>query len=319
MKNKKIVTIGGGSAQFVLLSAIRDLPFDITSVVSMTDSGGSTGRLRDELGVLPPGDILKCLIALSPYREMAREIFHYRFEEESLLKGHNAGNLLLTGLGQRAGNFPAGVEAFAQILKIKGRVLPVTLERATLVAEFDNGERVFGEAAIDRPNRGKTVGRITNVFLSPHHSDKVLVYPPVIEAIMEADYVLIGPGDLFTSIMPNLKVAGVAEAVKMTNAAIIYLANIMTKHGETDDFTLYDFLAVIEKAINRKVDSVLLNNRQPDEATLARYADERAVFIEPLIKAGESRMMVAEDLLDESSPVMRHDPEKLAKIITELL
>jgi 2-phospho-L-lactate transferase/gluconeogenesis factor (CofD/UPF0052 family) len=152
MKKRKVVTIGGGTGQFALLSGLRDLEgVEITAVVSMADSGGSTGRLRDELGILPPGDVLKCILALSPYHSMARTILLKRFTSDIKLKGHNAGNLLLTMLSDYAGSFPAGIQALVEILNVRGKILPVTIDKATLVAELSDGERIYGQAAINVP------------------------------------------------------------------------------------------------------------------------------------------------------------------------
>ena len=193
----------------------------------MVDSGGSTGRLRDELGILPPGDILKCILALSPHQEIARHILLKRFQCDRRLKGHNAGNMLLTMLGRYTGSFPTGVRALAEILDVRGSILPVTLSRATLVAELTDGSRIFGENAIDRPEHAQRES-IRDVFLVPHHGDSISVHPPVIDAICDADLILIGPGDLFTSILPNFAVPGVVEAIQKTGAHICYVLNIMT-------------------------------------------------------------------------------------------
>jgi uncharacterized cofD-like protein len=238
-----VVTIGGGSGQYALLSGLRDIAdIRISAVVSMMDSGGSTGRLRDELGTLPPGDILKCILALSPHQETARAIFQKRFNKDRRLKGHNAGNMLLTMLSRYTGSFPAGVQALAEILDARGEILPVTIDRATLVAELTDGSRVFGESAIDTP-RGHQRETIRDVYLVPHHSDTITVFPPVLEAIADADYIILGPGDLFTSIIPNLIVPGLKEKLKAVSAPIYYVVNIMTKFGETNHFQACDFIA----------------------------------------------------------------------------
>ena len=182
-EKQKVVTIGGGSGQFALLSGLRDLEeIEISSVVSMVDSGGSTGRLRDELGILPPGDVLKCILALSPHHDIARTILQKRFVKIRRLQGHNAGNMLLTMLSRYTGSFPAGIQALAEILDVRGTILPVTIDRATLVAELADGSRIYGQTAIDIP-RCTEREKIRDVFIVPHHSDSISVYPPVIEAI----------------------------------------------------------------------------------------------------------------------------------------
>ena len=255
----RVVTIGGGSGQFALLSGLRDISgIHISAVVSMMDSGGSTGRLRDELGTLPPGDILKCILAMSPHQDMARVIFQKRFNRDRRLKGHNAGNMLLTMLSRYTGSFPAGVQALAEILDAKGEILPVTIDRATLVAELTDGSRIFGESAIDTP-RGHQRETIRDVFLVPHHSDAITVYPPVLRAIADADVIILGPGDLFTSIIPNLIVPGLREKLNTVSAPIYHVVNIMTKFGETNHFQASDFIATIESFTGRKIDGKTTN------------------------------------------------------------
>ncbi|NQT49416.1 YvcK family protein [Candidatus Kuenenbacteria bacterium] len=312
----KITTIGGGTGQFILLTALKDIEnIDLTSVVSMVDSGGSTGKLRDQYGVLPPGDILKCLIALSPYKE-ARQILQSRFESNEKLKNHNSGNLLLTFLTQRLGDdFPSAVEAMGEILNIKGKVFPVTIDKSTLVAELENGEYVYSESAIDIVRQGQ--GKISKTFLVPH-GGRLQVYPPVLDAIENADYIFLGPGDLFTSIIPNFLVRGVREALQKTNAKIVYVLNIMTKFGETDGFTAEKFVSEIEKYIERPVDIVIANKKIPDEVILVKYNHENS---RPVVFDLQDNLIdkniVLEDLIFEGD-LARHDVEKLKNVILEL-
>jgi uncharacterized cofD-like protein len=320
-KKRKVVTIGGGTGQFALLSGLRDLEgVEITAVVSMADSGGSTGRLRDELGILPPGDVLKCILALSPYHSMARTILLKRFTSDIKLKGHNAGNLLLTMLSHYAGSFPAGIQALVEILNVRGKILPVTIDKATLVAELSDGERIYGQAAINVP-QGARREKIQDIFLVPHHTGFISVYPPVIEAVNCAEYIIIGPGDLFTSIIPNLIVPGVGEALKETKAKILYVVNIMTKFGETDHFTGYDFVHKIEECIGRRLDGVIYNTGKPDKGLLAQYEAEQAQFveIEKHAPCWGNRMIHTADLLDTAGGIVRHDSEKLAQLIMEII
>ncbi|MFA6919093.1 MAG: uridine diphosphate-N-acetylglucosamine-binding protein YvcK [Patescibacteria group bacterium] len=317
---KKITTIGGGTGQYVLLSGLKDVEdVEITAIVSMVDSGGSTGRLRDELGVLPPGDILKCTVALSPFQDVARRILQTKLSGSDKLNGHNAGNMLLSMLSQYAGNFPEGVRALGEILSIKGRVLPVTIDRATLVAELTNGIRLYGESAIDIP-RGDQREKIKEVYLVPHHSEIISVYDPVIEAIEEADYLIIGPGDIYTSIIPNFLVPGVKEAIKDTKAKLIYVTNVMTKYGETDGFTPFDFLCTIENYIGRNVDYVIVNNQKPPEEILNRYGEQRASFVllnEEQREKIKPRLLIEEDLV-EIGEVIRHNSIKLSSVIKNI-
>ena len=321
MKSKKIVTIGGGSGQYSLLRGLRDIDgIDITAVVSMVDSGGSTGRLRDELGILPPGDLLKCILALSPYQDTVRTIFLKRFENDRRLRGHNAGNMLLTMLSRFTGSFPAGVQALGEILDVQGSVLPVTVDKATLVAELTDGSRIYGERAIDTP-RGNQREKIRDVWLVPHHSDSICVFPPVIDAIQRADYIIIGPGDLFTSILPNFLVSGVKEALLTCHACILYVLNIMTKYGETHRFRSRDFVTRLEASLGKKIDAALYNTCKPDEAVLERYQRQKAEFVN--IDTTDDwwcgRMVYAADLLDVTGGIVRHDSCKLADLVRTIV
>ncbi len=323
MKNKKqkVVTIGGGTGQFTLLSGLRDIEeINIIAVVSMVDSGGSTGRLRDELGILPPGDVLKCILALSPCQDVVRNILLRRFKRDRRLEGHNAGNMLLTMLSRYTGSFPTGVMALAEILDARGSILPVTVDKATLVAELTDGNRICGERAIDIP-RGTQREKIQDVFLVPHHSDSISVYPPVIEAISNADYIIIGPGDLFTSIIPNLIVAGVKEALQKTDAMILYVINIMTKYGETHNFTGRDFVVKLEECMGRRVDGIIYNTAKPSERLLERYRKQKSQFIEIDQTDGfwRDRNILGTDMLDNAGGIVRHDASKLASLIMKTI
>ncbi len=318
---KKLVTIGGGSGQFVLLSGLRTTKdTEITAIVSMVDSGGSTGRLRDELGILPPGDILKCILALSPHQDASRSILLKRFKNDRRLAGHSAGNMLLTMLSRYTGNFPAGVAALAEILDVNGTILPVTIDRATLVAELTDGSRIYGEEAIDLP-RGNQRERIKDVFLVPHHHDDISVYPPVLDAIAAADHIFIGPGDLFTSVIPNLIVPGVKEALKKTDAKIFFTINIMTKFGETQNFTGKDFVTILEEHLERPVDGIIANSTKPSSQILDAYALQKSdmVRVDTAHPFWDKREIILTDVLDTKAGIVRHDPEKLAHIIQQII
>jgi len=286
----------------------------------MTDSGGSTGILRDELGILPPGDVLKCILALSPQREVARNLLLKRFANSQRLYGHNAGNMLLSMLGQYTGSFPDGILALAEILDVQGAILPVTTDKATLVAELTNGERIFGEAAIDIP-RGDQREKIEDVFLVPHHTAEVSVFPPAIDAISEADIILMGPGDLYTSLLPNLLVPGIKQALHNSAARLVYISNIMTKYGETQGFSVEDFIARIEKYTEQRISAVLHNSCCPQEGLLERYLEEKSMWIQFRDPFGASqRYAVYEcDLLDESGGVIRHHVGKMADALAMLI
>ena len=317
---KKIATIGGGSGQYALLSGLRDIPdMDITAIVSMVDSGGSTGRLRDELGILPPGDILKCVLALAKSREAAREILQKRFKSGGRLSGHSVGNMLLAMISQYSMDFPESVRALCEILDCCGKVFPVTIDKATLVAELTDGRRLYGEEAIDVPV-GKVRGRIKSTFLVPHSNNKTNVYPPVIKAIETADYIIIGPGDLYTSITPNFLVEGVVDAIQKTKALVIYVVNIMTKYGETDNYTARDFTRELERFIKREVDAVIINSAKPDNKVLAEYARQKAKIVEPGDRdSWGHRLVINRNLLNTKGDIARHDSKKLARVIEKII
>ncbi|MEJ2642364.1 MAG: YvcK family protein [Desulfosarcinaceae bacterium] len=321
VKRLNIVTIGGGSGQFALLSGLRQVrEFDLTAVVSMVDSGGSTGRLRDELGILPPGDILKCVLALSPHQEVVRNILLKRFKVDRRLKGHNAGNMLLTMLSRYTGSFSSGVSALAEILDVQGKILPVTMDRATLVAELTDGTRVYGESAIDMP-RGTQREKIRDVYLVPHHSDAITIFPPVLKAIEKADLIILGPGDLFTSIIPNLIVPGMSEALANTQASILYLLNIMTKYGETHNFKARDFVTALESHMNCRIDGVLYNDRAPSTEQIELYRAQKAewVVLDEADPCWQQRKRFAADLIETEGTMLRHDPIKLARQVRHIV
>ena len=317
----KVLTIGGGSGQYTLLSGLRDIKnIEITAVASMADNGGSTGRLRDELGVLPPGDVLKCVIALSPLRDTAKKIMLKTLKGDSRLQGHKAGNMLITMLSRYTGSFPAAIRTLSEILEVSGRVLPGTTNKATLVAELVDGSRIYGESAIDIPQSTQRE-QIKDLFLVPHHNGSISAYPPVIEAIKISDVILIGPGDLFTSIIASLIVPGIKEAIQGTTARIYYILNIMTKFGETHNFKGDDFVQKVETSLGRIVDGIICNNRKPNSRLLEKYQAEKSEFVEveQLRKRMNNRLIYAGDLLDSSDEIVRHDSKKLASLAESII
>lgn len=317
----QILTIGGGNGQFALLSALRDMEgINITSVVSMSDNGGSTGRLRDELGILPPGDVLKCAVALSPLRDVAKKILLKRLNGYGKLQGHTPGNMLLTMLSRYTDSFPTAINTLSAILELEATVLPATTDKATLVAVLSDGRKIYGESAIDIP-KGEQRKKIKEMFLVPHSNNSISVYPPVIEAIESSDYIFIGPGDLFTSIIASLIVPGVKEEILKSKAKIIFILNIMTKFGETHSFRGYDFVKKLEDCIDRQVDVIIHNKKKPGKNLIDRYLDENAEFVE-LEKSEKwigSRIIYDGNLLDTSTQIVRHDSAKLATLIENII
>lgn len=294
-----IVVIGGGTGSFVVLSGLKKYDVDITAVVSMFDNGGSTGALRDEFGVLPPGDIRRCLVALSDEQSILRKLFMYRFEKDSSLNGHSFGNLFLTALSQIS-NHP--IKDAARILKIKGNVLPVSFTNSNLCAKFENGSVVEGETLIDIPERDPNL-RIVDAWLSP----SAVINPEVINTVSEADLVVIAPGDLYTSIVPNLLVEGMVDVLK--DKKIVYVCNLMTKPGETSNFKASDHLSIIQKFC--KPSFVICNKSSLDPELLKFYASKGQHPVECDIDA------VFADVASDTD-LVRHDSDKLAKVILGL-
>lgn len=311
----KIVTIGGGTGQFTLLQSLRNFPnLEVTAIVSMADSGGSSGRLRDELGALPPGDILKALLALSSLPgNTARELLLHRFSKGTL-RDHNAGNMLLTILSQYSGSFLDAVRALGEILKIHGTVLPVTTGQITLRARLENGQEIVGEKNIDIPDSPQRP-RIKDVWLEPN----AFALSETLCAIKEAEILLISPGDLFTSIVPVFLVRGIKEALQEFCGKIIYICNTMTKPGETNEFKVSNFVRTIENYSGKKLDVILCNNARPNENVLSRYLEEQC---EPVVfdldAEWEGRRVVAADFL-AAGELARHNPVKIASILSQFI
>ncbi len=324
MTIKKIVTIGGGTGHFALLSGLKEYPFEIKAIVSMADHGGSTGRLRDELGVLPPGDIKQCLVALSSSPKILRDLFLYRFNRGSL-RGHSFGNLFLSALEKSAGSFERAIEEASKILAIKGKVIPATLDKIELVAVLENGKKVFGEEKIDTLKPSKT--KIKQVFLEP--SGKINKQAK--KAIKEASAIIIGPGDLYTSIIPNLLVEGMEQALESSKAKKILVTNLMNKRGQTPDFSVYDYLRIIEEySFKGLFDIVIYNTKKPSKKTLERYKKEGdfVEFKEP--PKNVKTKFLGFSLLSEKTfkqtkadkvkrSLIRHNPKKLAQAIISVI
>lgn len=322
--DSSIVVIGGGTGSFAVLSGLKNYARNITALVNMVDDGGSTGQLRDEFGVLPPGDVRQCLVALSNYPKM-RDLFTYRFEDGSL-KGHPFGNLFLTGLERLTGSFAQAVETASEVLNITGKVVPITLNDVRLVLEEDQlkleGQRAIEDANLDAKHKRPTLS------LDPHAS----INPEAKSAIMAADLVVIAPGDLYTSLGPLLIVDGVPEALVSTKAKVLYVSNLVTKHGQTDAFTANDYVQELERLAGvRFIDEVIFNSHAPSEELLNKYAksDEFAVKIDADAMVADGRVLIQADVISDHAwggsqasdkltgirSFIRHDSEKIAKEI----
>lgn len=313
---KKVVVIGGGTGVFSVLTGLKKYPFHLTAIVSIADDGGSTGKLRDEFGILPPGDIRRALVALAgDDTVMMSEVFNFRFGEKSSLKGHSLGNLLLTALEKITGSFDEAVKEAGKILRINGEVIPVALKSTRLCAELENGEIVKGETNIDIPKHDADL-RIKRIFLTP----QVQANSDALRAIKEADVVILGPGDVYTSILPNIVVKGIKNALEKTQAEIIYITNVMTKYGETQGFAASDFIREIEKYVGTGVISrVVINTEKPKGKSFARYIKEKEELVNYDAKNIGDKIKVTKGDFLRKGHFVRHDPEKLAKALAKII
>ena len=312
----KIVVIGGGTGNFVVLNGLKHHTPNLTAIVSMSDSGGSSGRLRDQLGQLPPGDVRQCLLGLSPDNpndSILRRLLDYRFDRGQDLQGHSFGNLLLAALTELTGSMALAIIEAGRMLQITGRVLPVTLDNTNLKARLVDGTVVSGEASIDVRGVSPGVG-IDYVYLDP----PARVYPPVVEAILEADLVVMGPGDLYTSIVPNLMVEGVGDAIARTRGPVLYASNIMTKPGESDGFKASNFVGEVKNYLgpNGRIDYLLVNNAPLPQEAVERYRMSSAHPVE--LDYEECAGMVGQIACGPivgNGPQIRHDSRALADMI----
>ena len=322
----RIVAIGGGTGLATLLRGLKDYthypwcgsgkrlrpPVDITAVVTVTDDGGSSGRLRREFDVLPPGDIRNCMVALSEDEALLAKLFQYRFDAGRGLKGHSFGNLFLTALTAVTGDFAHAVRVSSEVLAIVGRIFPSTAANVVLEALLADGNIVTGETKISRSK-----ARIERVWLRPSHAEPL---PETLEAIAAADLITLGPGSLFTSVIPNLLIRGIPEAIAESRAIKAYFVNLMWQPGETTGFTAFDHVDAIHRHAGRRLlDCVVVNTRPISSALHRRYAAERSQPVDmdvDRLKAAGLRVL-GEDLLAEGDKV-RHDPARTAAVAVGL-
>ena len=322
MKNRlQIVGIGGGTGLSVLLMGLkrqlgranqngRMRPADITAVVSVADDGGSTGLLRRSFDIPAVGDLRNCIVALSPGNQMWSRLFQHRFEGDNGLAGHALGNLIMTALVQRSGGLSAAIGQLARALRLRGRVLPVTEEMVTLHAEYEDGVVARGESQIPSLDR-----RIAKLWLEPK---EIAPAPGVLESLASASAIVLGPGSLYTSILPNLLVPGIAEAIRDSQALRIFVCNLMTQPGETDGFDALDHVQVLEQYLGAGViDVCIINGRSTEGEAAARYeamgAEEVRWSSAAMARAGV--LPIVADLLVPDHFPHRHEPEKLADVV----
>ena len=317
-----IVVIGGGTGSFTLLSGLKNYTHNITALVNMVDDGGSTGQLRDELGVLPAGDVRQCLVALSTSPKV-RDLFNYRFDEGSM-KGHAFGNLFMAALEKMTGNFTEAVKVAGEVLNIRGRVEPITFDNITLVTRLADGTVVRGQHEAE--SLIIPVGERPWLDLEP----TARINPQARQAILNADLVVIAPGLLYGSLAPALLVSGVTHALAETKAKKVYVCNLVNKPGQTDEFTVADYASEIERFAGVKLDHVLYNNHRPSQELIDRYAKDGELLVEwnkeelkkKLFYASGKRLIAdevwentnaASDPLAAQRSLIRHDADRVAR------
>jgi uncharacterized cofD-like protein len=315
MKSKsilRIVSIGGGTGLSALLHGLKRYPVDITAVVTVSDDGGSSGRLRREFDVLPPGDIRNCMVALSEDEALLSRLFQYRFHAGRGLKGHSFGNLFVTALTEVIGNFSEAVKASSEVLKIAGHIYPSTECNVTLEAILEDGSTVRGETRISQSRR-----RIEEIRLNP---TRCRPHPDTLAAIARADLITLGPGSLFTSVIPNLLVEGIPQAIRRARAVKAYFVNLMWQPGETSNFSASDHIRAIEKhAGGRLLDYAIVNTEPIRMSLRKRYASMQALPVENDVGRIEKMgiQIVGGNFLQQLQKV-RHNPEEIAAVAMKL-
>ncbi len=310
-RGPRVVVIGGGTGLSTLLQGVKKFTKNLTAIVTVTDTGGSSGRLRDELDVLPPGDIRNCLVALADAQPLMRDLFQYRFEDGSGLKGHSFGNLFITALSKITGDFERAIKESSKVLAIRGNVIPSTLEKVTLVAQLENGVIVEGETNITGHRKP-----IKKLELKPKFcraSEEAL------EAIKQADMIVLGPGSLYTSILPNLLIGDICKRIVESEALKIYVCNVMTQPGETNMFTAADHVDMLIRHTDpRLINVCVVNNSDIPDELIAKYALEQAEPVQlDIEKIKERGYQVVQANLIHTEDTVRHDPEQLARVIFE--
>jgi len=312
-KGPKIVAIGGGTGLSTLLHGLKEFTSNITAIVTVADDGGSSGRLRQEFGVAPPGDIRNCIVALADSEPLMAKLFQHRFKKGHGLEGHNFGNLFITTMSEILGDFEEAVKESSAVLAVRGRVLPSTLQDVVLGAELEDGSIVMGESKI--PESGKAIKRI---FLRPA---EVKALPEAIEAILNADAIVLGPGSLYTSIISNLLIDEIVQAIRRSPAVKIYVCNIMTQRGETKGYTAYDHVkTVLDYLGDRQLDYTIVNNERITKFLALKYQAEGAHQVK--VNVDKIPVLKVEPIVDKlvsKTDVVRHNSIKLAELVIKIV
>ena len=310
----KVVTIGGGTGLSVLLRGLKKYPLEITAVVTVADDGGSSGKIRSDMNIPSPGDIRNVIAALSDVEPYLEKMFQYRFDSGEV-KGHPVGNLMIAAMTDIHGDFSTAVKVMSRILNVRGTVLPTTNDIATLNAVLSDGEIIRGESSIT-----KAGGVIDHVYITP---SRVKPNEDVLKAIEEADYIIMGPGSLYTSIIPNLVISKVSEKIRESNAKKIYVCNVMTQHGETDNYTVSDHIVAINKHVEENIfDLVIANSREFDDSILSKYHKEKQEPVkidQEKIKELGIKLIKNNDVGIVDNNTIRHNADKVSELIYDYI
>lgn len=324
-KNKNIVVIGGGTGTSVVLSGLKKYPLNLSAVISVADSGGSTGRLRDEFGFLPVGDMRQSLAALAEKEDESwiQKLLLYRFDHGQGLEGHNLGNLILTALQDMAGSTPEAIEIAERIFNLEGSIYPVTNQNVELVIEYEDGTVLVGEHHLNPQNSGGK--KIKTVRLSPAAE----LYSKAKDALLQADLIIIGPGDLYASLLPNLVVEGMKQTIQAAKAKVVYVVNLMNSYTQTHNFTASDHVKEIEKYLGRTPDYIIINSGEIPPEIKAHYQKEQEHEVENDLDPTKYHVITADlvgvaktaqqsqDVLKRS--LLRHDQAKLTPLLLSIL
>ncbi|MBS3810411.1 MAG: YvcK family protein [Halanaerobiales bacterium] len=311
-KGPNIAAMGGGTGLSNLLRGLKEYSSNITAVVTVADNGGSSGKLRDELNILPPGDIRNCLVALADQETLMEDLFQYRFYKEGDLRGHSFGNLYIAAMSEVLGDFEEAVEESSKVLAIRGKVLPSTNQNVNLGAVYVDKSSVIGESAI--PNLNK---KIEKVYLKP---GSVSITQNTRRQLLQADYIVVGPGSLYTSLIPNLLIQGMVDAIKISDAKKIFITNVMTQPGETTGYSAADHLQAVYDHIGEQIfDYIIVNQNGSSQRILNKYAKEGAYPVEnDTSRLKDFKINIVEGKLLKTGDLIRHDPQKLADIIVQI-
>jgi uncharacterized cofD-like protein len=313
-RNPNVVVIGGGTGMPVLLRGLKSYPLTLSAIVTVADDGGSSGRLRNEMAIPAPGDIRKVIAAMSDAEPMILDMFQHRFENGNSLSGHSLGNLLLAAMASITGDFYHGIKEISRVLNVKGRIYPIANQNMYLHAEMSDGTVVSGESQIPLVNK-----KIKRVFLSPDHIEPL---PEAIEAIERADLVVIAPGSLYTSILPNLIIPEIGTALQNSRGKVVYVCNVMTQYGETQGFTAADHVKAIQDHVGLHcINSIVVHNAPIEQYVRKRYEEENAtpVVYDTARLLNMGLEIIEGDIIDHSKKTLRHDTGKVAKLLYSLI